>query len=270
MADSLLARFERSLGAIVHRTLFRLRELVTPAAVESGIRALGVGGGLAVVPFAGLRPAIETALVAHLTDAATASGDRVQVHGQQLHLRDRSAEWAARHGAATVAAVDAGTRAAIRGVIDRALRADRPPREAAAAVRELIGLTDRQARAVESYRTGLVAQGLGPSRVDRLATVYRDRLVRYRAQTIARTEMSLAINRGTQEAWRAGVAAGGLPPTLRRRWVTADDERVCGFCGPLDGAIVGLEEPFVGGGRRPMALLLPPAHPRCRCSLASA
>ena len=43
-------------------------------------------------------------------------------------------------------------------------------------------------------------------------------------------------------------------------WETAEDERVCNYCGPLDLKIVSTEE--MGG------YSYPPAHVNCRCTVA--
>lgn len=58
-------------------------------------------------------------------------------------------------------------------------------------------------------------------------------------------------------------AAAELDPNITQyRWLTGRDEYTCDICGPLDGATVAKGELFDGG-------LMPPAHPNCRCSLAT-
>jgi len=48
------------------------------------------------------------------------------------------------------------------------------------------------------------------------------------------------------------------------RWVTAMDERVCRICGPLEGKVVKIGEPFlVLKGEQ---IMNSPIHPNCRCS----
>lgn len=74
-----------------------------------------------------------------------------------------------------------------------------------------------------------------------------------RAMMIAVTEVTRAFAEGNLAAWRAsGVIE-------RRRWNSNNDELVCPVCGPLNGQVVGLDEPFGDG------VAAPPAHPRCRC-----
>lgn len=74
-----------------------------------------------------------------------------------------------------------------------------------------------------------------------------------RARMIAVTEVTRAYAEGNRAAWRAsGVIE-------KRRWNTNNDELVCPVCGPLNGAVAGLDEDF------PDDISGPPAHPRCRC-----
>jgi SPP1 gp7 family putative phage head morphogenesis protein len=75
-----------------------------------------------------------------------------------------------------------------------------------------------------------------------------------RAQTIAVTETTRAYYEGGKEAAseieKLGFEMVGI-------WRTANDERVCPICAPLNGK----PEKEWGG-------LTPPAHPNCRCDVA--
>jgi HK97 family phage portal protein len=94
-----------------------------------------------------------------------------------------------------------------------------------------------------------------------------------RATVIARTETIWALNAGAVEGYKqSGVVVG-------KEWSTAEDERVCQWCGPLDGKIIGLEgdyfkqgDEFIGreGGKLPFPIENighPPLHPQCRCTV---
>ena len=72
-----------------------------------------------------------------------------------------------------------------------------------------------------------------------------------RAATIAATEVTRAYAQGSIEAYKASEVVE------RISWQTANDERVCPVCGPLQGKKAPLGGDFGG--------LLPPAHPSCRC-----
>lgn len=77
-----------------------------------------------------------------------------------------------------------------------------------------------------------------------------------RAEAIAITETTRAIAEGNMMAW----LRSGLIDT--HMWVTSNDELVCPICGPLHNRVAKIGAPFSVG------VSAPPAHPRCRCSLA--
>jgi SPP1 gp7 family putative phage head morphogenesis protein len=79
-----------------------------------------------------------------------------------------------------------------------------------------------------------------------------------RAGQIAVTEVTRLYAKGNQAAWEASGVVGS------NRWNTAVDERVCPYCGPLEGKIVALGSGFYSLG---IAAAAPPLHPRCRCWL---
>lgn len=98
-------------------------------------------------------------------------------------------------------------------------------------------------------------------------------MVKYRSEMIARTETIKATNWGTERAYKeSGVVKGKI-------WLTAMDERVCEFCGPMDGKEVSLDKSFfdkgdTAQGREGGKLNLdydivshPPLHPNCRCTI---
>jgi SPP1 gp7 family putative phage head morphogenesis protein len=77
-----------------------------------------------------------------------------------------------------------------------------------------------------------------------------------RAELIATTETTRAFAEGNIRTWReVGIIR-------KKEWLTSQDERVCPICGPLHEKVVELEEEFAPG------IFAPPAHPRCRCSIA--
>lgn len=74
--------------------------------------------------------------------------------------------------------------------------------------------------------------------------------VEKRATVIARTETLRAFNQAALEQYRvAGV--------VRVKWLTGRDERVCDYCGPLDGKVFPIDDLPWGA---------PPIHPQCRCT----
>jgi SPP1 gp7 family putative phage head morphogenesis protein len=88
------------------------------------------------------------------------------------------------------------------------------------------------------------------------AEKYTQKLIRTRAQTIARTETMRASNEGQAQLWRQAQEMGLLTGKEQKVWQVADP---CPICAPLDGERVGINEDFSVGQD-------PPLHPRCRCT----
>lgn len=175
-----------------------------------------------------------------------------------------------------------------------AARAGAEPDEVAAALRQVIGLTPRQAKAVTNFRNLLEngsrdalrralrdkrfdptvqswAEGTAepdPAKVDAMVARYAERSLAARAQTIARTESLQATNSGIRDAYVQAVGSGRLHPgEVRRRWLVVPDERLCPVCGSIallnDHNGVGVNEPYksING-----PIMAPLAHPNCRCT----
>lgn len=94
----------------------------------------------------------------------------------------------------------------------------------------------------------------------------------YRAERIARSETIKASGFAQDEAWQqSGVVEA-------KEWFTAKDERVCEFCGDMDGKIVELGDNYfdkgdimsVAGKELKLDywdIDTPPLHASCRCTL---
>jgi hypothetical protein len=85
-----------------------------------------------------------------------------------------------------------------------------------------------------------------------------------RAETIARTEVMTASNRGQQEAWSQAEDAGLLTGDEKQVWIVTPDDRLCPICEPLEGETAPLGGTFRVEGDD---IDGPPAHPRCRCTI---
>ena len=93
-----------------------------------------------------------------------------------------------------------------------------------------------------------------------------------RAETIARTEVSRANGYATETVYKDNGVVG-------KRWVTAPDERVCQFCGEMDGKTIGTSDNFFDkgdsltgtqGGTLKFdyeSIGAYPLHVNCRCDL---
>lgn len=182
----------------------------------------------------------------------------------------RAADWVQRHAADLVRGVTEESKQAIRALLLDMFQRGVTPTTAAKAVRDHIGLTPRQSTALWRFQLGfqdkLAAGTLTQRQVNEKVADYRNQLLASRAKMIARTEAMTATNQGQQAAWQDADALGLLPGTVQREWLITPDERLCKICAPVpkEGP-VGLREAFILGDGA--ALMAPPAHPSCRCTL---
>ena len=162
-----------------------------------------------------------------------------------------------RQAARFVTRVGEETRTAIRAAIVEGVRGGASPAQVAKQIQVVVGLTERQTRAVENLRR----KGATEAQVAR----YAKKLLKQRATTIARTETIAAANAGQQAAWQDAQRQGLLPRDIKRTWITTKDDRLCDHCRAVGGQVVGIDEPF----RTPLgAVMNPPLHPNCRCAIA--
>lgn len=173
------------------------------------------------------------------------------------------------------------------------------PREQARAFRESIGLTGQQQRAVNNYRQLLfnVAAGdrealtrelrdgrfdgtirgalrrkepLRLSQIERMTDRYRQRTLKLRAETIARTEALRAIHAAQYEVFQQALENGVVrPQELEKEWVTSLDGRERASHAQANGQRVSQDRPFIVGGaelRYPGDPLAPGREViNCRC-----
>lgn len=145
------------------------------------------------------------------------------------------------------------------------------PDEAARMMRPCIGLTKPQAVANLHYQDAIKAAYLKqhpqakPETLDKRAKEagarYAARQHRYRAQSIARTELAYGYNAGAYGATKDAQNQGYIGE-CKKKWLTAYDERVCPICSAMDEETVDMDAMFSNGK------LLPPGHPQCRCAVA--
>ena len=178
--------------------------------------------------------------------------------------RPRVRKWLKDNAARLVKEVNGTSRRAIRAIVRDGFAAGRHPRAMAKDIRAVVGLTEPQSISVARRRAAMVEAGVAEGKVEKRIARYAERLLKQRAETIARTESMSAVNQGRSAMWRQLQDDGGLEPDARKEWLTADDERVCPICGPLDE-----HKPIPLDGSYDTAVGLlshPPAHPGCRCT----
>jgi hypothetical protein len=94
----------------------------------------------------------------------------------------------------------------------------------------------------------------------------------WRAELIARSETIRSSNAGAVSAYQqAGV--------MQKEWLVTEDDRLCEFCSPMGGKVVGVETNFYSLGDQVTTeagnvlkinyehIGFPPLHPNCRCTI---
>ena len=201
-------------------------------------------------------------------------------------VNERAVRFATEEAAQLVTSVTSETEKAIRDIVVRGQREGLNVRLQAQEIRRIVGLTDRDARAVDRFYSGLLESGTNQSRAGELADRMSARLLRRRAENIARTETIRAANMGNQLSWQAAMDNGLLPRSTQKAWIATGDSRTCAICAVLDGQVISVSTSFdvqeraasftqEGGSFRvaskvplknPTITQTPPSHPSCRCT----
>lgn len=185
----------------------------------------------------------------------------------------RAREYAQRRAGDLVSSIDEHNRVAIRETIFRAFAEPATVDVTARRLTQIVGLHPRWAQAVlrrddQIYRA-LVKDGMTEARAREKTNVlterYRARLIRRRAEMIARTEIAQAASAGRYAAWDAGVRTGYVDGAARKTWSTAPIGSRRGDPCPIcqDNAAA---QPVPWNAPFPSGHLMPPAHPHCRCA----
>lgn len=163
-------------------------------------------------------------------------------------------------------------RKAIQRLTMREIRDVTSPAELARVIRPCIGLTERQAQANLRYYNSIKDQMRKDHprmkeenivrRARDKALKYAEKQHRYRAETIAQTELAEAYNAGAHYGIKQAQEKGYIGH-VKKVWVTARQENVCKYCEAVEGVSKEIDEYFDVG--KCGMVLIPPAHPRCRC-----
>lgn len=188
------------------------------------------------------------------------------------YIDPRAVSYARARAARLVVDIDGANRQGLRRLITDSVAQGRSPAQTARLVRQTVGLHTRWIRAVDNYSrqqlAALMKQGLSPAaaqaRADVLTKQYRDRLIRRRAEMIARTEIQTAQNMARQTSWDAGNKAGYVDGASMKVWRAATSTLggvpPCDVCSQMNGQRVQWNAAFASGH------VMPPAHPHCRCT----
>lgn len=228
-------------------------------------------------------------LEANLSAAVAGEFDQGIASGQQIGVRFAGAEgvdldpdlvtmradaWINSEGAKRIDDINRRETRAIRTSVQRALRDEISPEQAARRISREAGLSAADARALEAFRVERARKLIRTPEADTQfarETIeddverYRTTLLRRRGRLIAENEGQVAIQEGERQFYDEAISQGQIDGDLLiKRWFTVQDERVCPICAPLHGVILPFKESFASLG---FVGLSPPAHPRCRCFL---
>ena len=189
------------------------------------------------------------------------------------------------------------TRAALVDGIQRGIN----PVDTARQVRQSIGLTARQVETVNRYRQALergsltalnrelrdrrfdasvrraaeTGEPLTGDQINRMTERYRERMLRFRSETIARTEALRSVHEGSEEMYNQAFDQGILnPDQVTRTWHTARDARVRDSHASLNGQTRAPGEAFVSGNGNELRFPGDPNAPasetvQCRCAVST-
>ena len=114
----------------------------------------------------------------------------------------------------------------------------------------LRGITDEMNKQIIRELTEGVQLGESIPKLTKRITDRVDKIGKTRATIMARTETINAFTQGAELRYsQAGIE--------KVEWLTADEERACPICGPLDGTVFSIKSSHPR----------PPIHPQCRCSI---
>lgn len=165
----------------------------------------------------------------------------------------------------------ADVRETIRQAIQAGVEAGKNPRTIARGLKDVVGLSPAQEKAVRNYRAELeagnadkatarqlhdarfkVAEGMTPEKVDRMVSVYRRNMQAYHAETIARTATLDAFKRGQQLAWEQAIDEGIVDRgRLQKTWITVGDDRVRDEHVAMQGETVPFDARYSNGEELP-------------------
>ena len=177
-----------------------------------------------------------------------------------------------RYALALVTDLEGDVRAVVKNILVRGAAEGRPVRLQAKAIAEAIGLNPRQELAMWNVQRTVFDQAIADGRTiaqaqaaaEKAMAAARKRMVKYRATTIARTEVMRSQNAGQQAVWDQYQREGLLPLNATKVWIVTPDDRLCKRCRPLDGQEVALNGQFDTDAG---LLAYPPLHSNCRCAM---
>lgn len=156
------------------------------------------------------------------------------------------------------------TKEVLRNIIQNAVEGNISRVQASKQIRQYVGLLPAHKSAVDKYLDSMIQNGVKPALAQKRADKYAQRLLKYRSETISRTEVARAVGEGQTAMWKQMRDDNLLPSEAKRVWITGYDERVCAICGPMDGVEADIDGFWTTS--RGMSEYPSQTHPNCRCT----
>jgi len=152
----------------------------------------------------------------------------------------------------------------IDAAVAEGYRAGRSPRMVASEIHNSMVLTKGQSDALVAYQRGLEAAGKHSAKqIEKLVQRRHDKLLAYRAETIAITETRIAAVTAENAVWQQQAQDGLISQDSTRLW-QAEPDCCVATCAQMHGKSIALGEQW----QLPNGNFVPycnQAHPRCRC-----
>ena len=235
---------------------------------------------------------IPQSLMNALTDAtATAAIGGAEAAGFEIGFNlpnARAVEWAAAHAGEQITAVSQATKIVVQEIVEDALLRGIHPRVAARQIKNVVPLLPQHQKSVTRLFNSSIDSGVTVSHAEKIAARKSKKLLKYRAEMIARTEAIRASNMCQQLVWQQAIDLDLLPAGVKKIWLATGDDRTCPVCAVMDGQTVEVSggefnvnrqatgfvrsgstfrvsgtKPYRGWGKQAS----PPAHPQCRCTM---
>ena len=278
------------------RTIQQIKDATAISRIEAAIRRRDMAGVLNAIPLQEFETQFQADIARTIRDVAEGGAEVAVLPGRiTASLNVTNPEVFDFIRAATlnpIMKIRAESENAIRDALFKAFSEGIHPYDMARQIRDIVGLTANQWETVDRYRqyfedlaqrgapdlgkealyklkrgrmaqsAGVIArQGLTQDRIDKLVANYSDRLIRERAEGIARTLTIDASNAGQGALWSQAVSDGLLrPQEWEVCWIVADDDRLCPRCRAMEHMRRDINGIYPNGVARPTL------HPNCRCS----
>lgn len=306
LLEELISRAERSIGAAFYDAVEGMRSTHTLPVLARFIEAGQIDAALAMLEAYAAQLANEVTQVYIDAGQETleAMGNRLGVIVSFDQTNVRAVRFMTENRLELIRGFTEGQRQVVREALTDGIRAGLNPRQQAIAFRDSIGLTPYQRSIVEGYRRDL--QTLDPNalervlrdgrfdgvvrraienetplpaeQIDRMVGRYRERWIKYRAETIARNEGLSMAHAGTDEAIRQAIESGAVEELkARSTWNATNDGRTRDFSNgattshvTMDGQDRPFGEPFTSGAGNALDYPGDPTAPledtiECRC-----